>query len=153
MPLLLVRHAVALSRRKWEGDDEQRPLSKRGHRQALAIADRLGGYPVERVLSSPAVRCIETVTPLAAAFGLSVERCSELAEGSTEAAVQLVRDLTGRTVVLCSHGDVIPRVLETLVVHDHLDLGDRPEWAKGSTWVVEDDGAAFVRAFHIEAPS
>jgi len=153
MPLLLVRHAVALARRKWEGEDEERPLNRRGNRQAEALAARLGAYPAERVLSSPALRCVETVAPLATALGLRVEPDDALAEGSTGAALHLVRRLQGRTAVLCSHGDVIPRVLEALVVHDGIDLGERPEWPKGSTWVVEDDGTRFVKAFYIEPPT
>ena len=153
MPVLFVRHAVAVGRRRWDDDDLVRPLSKRGRRQAGAIADRLAAYPLSAVLSSPAVRCVETVSPLGEAMRLSVERRDELAEGAGREAVDFVRGLLGQTVALCSHGDVIPRVLEHLVVHDGLDLGERPEWAKGSTWVLEDDGTRFVKAFYVEPPA
>ena len=66
--------------------------------------------------------------------------------------VALVRSLAGRNVALCSHGDVIPRVLEHLVVHDGLDLGHDPRWAKASMWVLEDDGERVVKAFYLEPP-
>jgi 8-oxo-(d)GTP phosphatase len=153
MPLLLARHAVAVARRKWDADDDDRPLTKRGVRQAEALAARLAAYPAGRVLSSPAVRCVDTIRPLATAMGLRVETTDALAEGSTDAALRLVRGLQGRTAVLCSHGDVIPRILEALVVHDGIDLGERPEWPKASTWVVEDDGERFVKAFYVEPPA
>lgn len=152
MPLLLVRHAVAADRRDWDGDDEGRPLKKRGRRQADALVGLLADIELTRVLSSPSLRCMETVTPLAGARGLVVERCDDLAEGSTHVAVELVRSMLGTDAALCSHGDVIPRVLEHFVVHDGLDLGHDPRWAKASTWVIEDDGERVVKAFYRDPP-
>ena len=61
MAVLLVRHAKAGSRKDWSGDDRLRPLSKAGHRQAEALVPLLVGYPITRVLSSPFVRCVQTV--------------------------------------------------------------------------------------------
>jgi 8-oxo-dGTP diphosphatase len=150
--VLLVRHAVALDRHSWDDDDAARPLRKRGRRQAEKLVTLLADFEVERVLSSPFLRCLETVAPLAAERGLAVEETDALAEGATHDAVALVRSLAGRTAVVCSHGDVIPRVLEHLVVHDGLDLGHDPRWAKGSVWVVEDDGERATKAFYLEPP-
>lgn len=152
MPVLLVRHAVALDRHDWKSDDEQRPLRKRGRRQADALVDVLAGFEIERVLTSPFIRCVETVVPLAAARGCEVEETAALAEGASHDAVALVRSLAGRHAALCSHGDVIPRVLEHLVVHDGVDLGHDPRWAKASVWVLEDDGERVAKAFYIEPP-
>lgn len=152
MPVLLVRHAVAADRHEWKGDDEQRPLRKRGRRQAEALVATLAGFEIERVLTSPFTRCVETVVPLAAARRCGVEETSALAEGASHDAVALVRSLAGRNAALCSHGDVIPRVLEHLVVHDGLDLGHDPRWGKASVWVLEDDGERIAKAFYIEPP-
>ena len=152
MAVLLVRHAVAADRHDWKGNDEQRPLRKRGRRQAEALVATLAGFEIERVLTSPFTRCVETVVPLAAARGCSVEETSALAEGASHDAVALVRSLAGRNAALCSHGDVIPRVLEHLVVHDGVDLGHDPRWAKASVWVLEDDGERIAKAFYIEPP-
>jgi 8-oxo-dGTP diphosphatase len=153
MPVLLVRHAVAQDRQSWDGDDRGRPLRKRGRRQAEALVEQLATFDVERVLSSPFVRCVETVAPLAEARGLTIEHADALAEGAGRDAVDLVCSLLGRTVVLCSHGDVIPRVLEHFVVHNGLDIGVDPRWAKGSTWVLEDDGERVVKAFYLDPPA
>lgn len=153
MPVLLVRHAVAVGRRHWDGDDAGRPLDKRGRRQADALVGALGDHDIDQILTSPAVRCVETVTPLAAARGLHVDAHKDLAEGSTYEAVALVRSLVGTSAAMCSHGDVIPRVLEHFVVHDGVDLGHDPRWAKASTWVLEDDGERFVKAFYIPPPT
>ena len=82
MTLYLVRHAKAGSRSSWDGDDRLRPLTKMGRREAEGIADLLRDAPLERVLSSPYVRCTETVAPLAARRGLEVEEHDALAEGA-----------------------------------------------------------------------
>jgi 8-oxo-dGTP diphosphatase len=149
MPILLVRHAVAVSRSKWSEDDVARPLTKRGERQAAELVRQLSEQPVRRILSSPYLRCEDTVRPLARARGIELESSDPLAEGAGHAAVELVRSLIGVPAVLCSHGDVIPHVLEHFAVHDGLDLGDEPRCAKGSTWLLEDDGERFAKAFYL----
>ena len=66
------------------------------------------GYPVERIFSSPSVRCIETFLPLAMQRGLDVEERLELGEGaSRESALALVDAAEGPGLVLCTHGDVV----------------------------------------------
>lgn len=136
MPVFLVRHAHALARTEWHGDDEQRDLSSKGHRQARRLVPVLTEMKPGRVLSSPARRCLDTVEPLADALGRVVEREPLLAEGSGRAAVGLVRSLVAENPVLCSHGDVIPEVLSALVDQDGLDLGPHPRVEKGSVWVL-----------------
>lgn len=152
MTVLLVRHGIALDRAHWDGPDEERPLRKRGHRQAEGLAELLRAYEVTRVLSSPALRCVQTVVDVAKTHGVAVERSDALAEGATHEAMDLLRSLVGVGAVLCSHGDVIPRVLEHLVVEDGVELGPDPRWAKGSTWALHDDGAKFVKAVYLDPP-
>lgn len=129
MRVLLVRHGDAGDRQAWTGDDAKRPLDERGRRQAEALVDRLEGRDVSRVLSSPYLRCTQTVEPLALARRLPVEHRSELAEGaSREETLSLVSELKDReSAVLCTHGDVV----EVLLGH---------ESEKGSTWVLEPHG-------------
>jgi len=62
-----VRHAKAGSRSHWTGDDRQRPLSKKGVKQAEDLVSVLGDFPISAVFSSPYRRCLETVEPLAKA--------------------------------------------------------------------------------------
>ena len=153
MPLILVRHAVAESRRDWDEPDLVRPLDERGRQQADSLVEQLAPYPVERVLSSPYLRCTQTVAPLASKLGLALEERDELAEGMARDAVELVRSLRGVTAVLCSHGDVIPRVLQTLVVEDGLDIGDDPRWQKGSSWVLDGEGERITSARYLRPPA
>jgi 8-oxo-dGTP diphosphatase len=124
MNILLVRHATA-GRSTSAPDDHLRPLDERGREQAEKLLGPLAPYDVRRILTSPYVRCRQTVDPLADALGLPVEDVPELAEGSTvEDVRRLVGSLDGETAVLCTHGDVVYEL-----------LGE--ESKKGSTWVLE----------------
>jgi 8-oxo-dGTP diphosphatase len=132
MPLLLHRHATAGHRVDGE-DDRLRPLDERGHRQAQALPGQYESFDVERVLTSPYVRCRESVAPLAKARGLPVEERAELAEGTAEEETRaLLDEVAGTTAVLSTHGDILEEL-----------LGEEPE--KGSTWVVEVDGDGGLR--------
>jgi 8-oxo-dGTP diphosphatase len=101
---VLLRHAAAKERYEWPGDDWHRPLTKKGRRQAEELATALATDDVRRVVSSPYVRCVQTVEPLAAALGLEVELDDRLAEGAGMAAQALLEE---DGVVACTHGDVI----------------------------------------------
>ncbi len=143
MAVLLVRHAKAGDPEEWDAPDDLRPLTAKGEAQAEALVTTLGRYDVTRVLSSPYLRCSQTVAPLAAAHGLAVEPSDDLAEGAGRAGVELVRGLLAHPhhVVLCTHGDVMEEVLDSLGVR-------RDGYArKGATWVLDGHTAR-----HIPAP-
>ena len=76
-----MRHARAGDRGQWTGDDRVRPLDKKGRRQADALVAPLAGYPLTRLVSSPYVRCVETLAPLAARLKIPVEHADAIAEG------------------------------------------------------------------------
>jgi phosphohistidine phosphatase SixA len=106
MSVILLRHASAGDRNDWHGDDRLRPLDKRGRKQAERLRDVLLARDVKRVLSSPYVRCTQTVAPL----GLDIEPDDRLAEGaSPEGTLELLAALDG--AVACTHGDVIEALL------------------------------------------
>jgi 8-oxo-(d)GTP phosphatase len=122
----LVRHATAGHRASWDGDDDLRPLDDRGRRQAGGLVDLFSRRDFERIVSSPAVRCIDTVVPLANARGITVECSEALAEGADrEAALALFR-IPGVPLVACVHGDMVEEL-----------TGDGAK--KGSTIVLEVD--------------
>jgi len=150
--VLLIRHAHAGARKDWVGEDRSRPLSAKGRRQATVLVTTMGPWAVQRILSSPYRRCIETVSPLAAEFGLSVEPCLDLAEGAGSRALALVRSLADEKVALCTHGDVIPDVLVPLADEDRIDLGHRPRQAKGSVWILKVSGGRFTKATYLAPP-
>jgi phosphohistidine phosphatase SixA len=152
VPAFLIRHAHAGSRRAWAGDDTERPLSAKGRRQAEALRARLAGVPVERVLSSPMVRCRQTAEPLAADRGLAVEVRAELDEGADLAgALGLLRSLASQPAALVGHGDLIPDLVARLV-DEGMSTTDPVRSEKGSMWIIELDGDRAVRASY-EPPS
>lgn len=154
MHLYLVRHAKAGSRHQFDGPDHLRPLSKKGRQQADGLVRILADRRVERVLSSPYVRCVETVQPLADKLGLTVEPADALAEGArTRDAMALVRSLAGTDWVACSHGDVIPKILESLAHDDGLPLPQDYPCAKGSTWDVIGNNGRDMDAHYIPPPA
>ena len=151
MKQYVVRHAEAGERRKWKGPDEQRPLSPKGWRQAKALAEQLAGRGIERIWSSPSLRCCQTVEPLAKPLQMPIEVAPELAEGTGATGVlKLARDAEGPSV-LCTHGDVVDALLDHLM-REGLDLGKKPRCAKGSTWVLDVDEGRVVNATYLPAP-
>jgi len=152
MPVLLVRHANALPRSTWRGDDRRRPLSTRGQTQARGLIPLLSEMKPQRVLSSPYVRCVETVAPLAEVIGREVEPVEALAEGNGKAAVELLRSYAAQDVLLCTHGDIIPEILDALASSDGLDLGRNPRQEKGSVWILEARKRRFVKARYLRPP-
>jgi 8-oxo-dGTP diphosphatase len=155
MAVYLVRHAVAQSRSDYgEGDDDLRPLTKRGERQSARLTDMLAEADGRRIYSSPAIRCVDTVAPLAGKLGLDVRSVAALREGSGgRAAYELVRDCARRKgdSVLCTHGDIVPEVLRR-IARDGATLPDELRWAKGSTWILETDGDNVVKATYVPPP-
>jgi 8-oxo-dGTP diphosphatase len=150
--IYLVRHAKAGERGTWEGDDFFRPLSARGHLQARGLLDVLEDATFERIVSSPYVRCLETVVPIAGVRGLAVEPDPALAEGATlDESLALMRKHAGHGAVLCTHGDVMPMLLTHYEGHG-VDIGAAPQWPKGCTWVLETDATGEVRSARYVAP-
>ena len=144
--LYLVRHAKAGSRSDWEGDDELRPLSKAGERQATAIARRLAKRDATTLISSPYLRCVQTLEPLAHALSEPVHTDDRLAEGSSFPAVLELCAAMPSGAVLCSHGDVIPEFIDALIRRG-CELTTPPDWRKASTWVLRrDDEGTIVSA-------
>jgi len=139
--IYLVRHAKAGDRSSWSGEDFQRPLTRRGQIQAEGLVEQFSDTHVDRLLSSPYVRCMETLVPLASERMIPVEPVEALTEGAAlDDTLTLVRKHMHHDAVLCSHGDVIPMLLEHYAARG-VELGTDPGCPKGSTWVLEVDGA------------
>ncbi len=152
MTLYLIRHADAGSRDPYSSSDHLRGLSEDGLRQAARIADRLGDSGVSRIISSPYPRCVQTVAPLAERLGLSVEFHRALAEGAFGPdAAELLWELADVEAVLCSHGDVIPDVID-LLVDTGTFIDGRCGSAKGSIWTITSDGESLLTASYAKTP-
>ncbi len=129
-PLALVRHAHAVGRGSWSGDDRLRPLDRAGRSRATEVSSLLAAYAVTRLVSSPSVRCTDTFAPYAAASGTPLRTKDALSEeGYTADAAHAPRHLLrllerGVPAALCSHGPVLPDLLRALVPLVHPDEPD-----------------------------
>ena len=102
---------------------------------------RLEDYPIDRILSSPTLRCQQSVQPLARDRFLGVEPVPAL--GVDAGPAQLLALFWNRALgnaVLCTHGETIGRlfaelVVEGLVVENVLE--EPLDWPKGSTWLLQ----------------
>ncbi len=137
MSILLLRHVHAGDRAAWNDDDRIRPASPQGRREAEALPALLAEHPIDRILSSPAQRCLDSVQPLATTRGLRVESDERLAEGTPiEVVRRMLRELAEDRVLLCSHGDVIAAAITDLA-EQGVEVGDPPPWQKASTWILD----------------
>lgn len=121
-PVIALRHGKAVSRDDWDGRDALRPLHPRGKEQAKEIVGALRAFGVRRIVSSTAVRCVKTVTPLSKAIGRRIDETDLISQDAWEDGTADVRDVVGRRVrsgkpaVLCSHGPVLPEILTELAL-------------------------------------
>lgn len=177
MLLFLVRHAQAVPRGKWEGPDRDRPLNSRGLRQAKALAsrigDRLDGEPPPLIVSSPTLRCRETVAPLAGRYGVTVDNDDRLVEiahvdeadrPGPDAATGWLADRLSEVIdealerggdkggiVVCSHGEVLPPGVSRLV--EDLDVATAAKRNdKGGFWVIDLGRGRNGRSEYVSAP-
>jgi 8-oxo-dGTP diphosphatase len=138
--LLVVRHADAGDKRNWTGPDSLRPLSPTGRRQAEGLVVRLEDYPIDRILSSPTLRCRQTVQPLAWDRFLDIEPLTALrVDADTTQLRALLWDRALHNAVLCTHGETIGRLFAELVVDGLVveSVVENPlDWPKGSTWLL-----------------
>ena len=139
--VLLVRHARAGDRASWPGDDLDRPLDPRGCRQAEALGRLLPAYGPARILTAPAVRCQQTVTPLAHRLGLPLEvepAFGEAAYGDDPApALRCLQQLARgpQAVVICSQGGPVPGLVDAVAAEARLPV-DTAHTRKGSLWAL-----------------
>ncbi len=151
----LIRHAHAGERSKWKDEDHLRPLSSRGKRQARTIAERLADRGVDLIHSSPYVRCVDTVKPLGERLGLEILDSPDLAEGADPSpTLGLIGSVSGLEIALCSHGDIIPDVVDQLkrAGVELRSSNGRVGYAKGSVWEVTVESGEPVAALYHPPP-
>lgn len=144
--VLLVRHAKAGKRDEWCGDDDLRPLSEAGQRQAAALRRVLTLFGPDRVLSAPRLRCVQTVHGVADDVRAEVRHEPLLSEEGywPDPVLGVARLLAlagdGGTPVVCSQGGVIPDLVSTLADRDGVEIaaarGGVVPSKKGSFWVL-----------------
>jgi 8-oxo-dGTP diphosphatase len=119
-PLILARHAKAQEKTAWKRDDVARPLSDDGRADARALAGLLACFAPRQLITSTAVRCADTLRPLAQLTGAPLRdepalylhhQPSRTERGASELTIDsLVREViaAGQPTVLCAHRENIP---------------------------------------------
>lgn len=129
--IVAIRHAHAEHRDTWPGDDRNRPLDHKGRNAAVRLVPALCALGVTSIVSSPAARCRDTVAPLAATLGLSVELDDGLSEegfaddGGAAMLARAKTALDGEVTVLCSHRPVLPGLLKAVHASTRIRRGER----------------------------
>ena len=112
MRMTIVRHALARDKKSWPGSDLERPLDPIGERQAAGMARLLMKHKVRRIISSPAIRCVQTMQPLAEAANVPIELWDELRRDADATRILTAfSDPEYHNAVLCTHGEVLHQLL------------------------------------------
>jgi 8-oxo-(d)GTP phosphatase len=137
-----MRHASAGERLESPAEDRARGLDRVGRADANALPAALAGHRIDRIVTSPHARCLETVARLARRRGVDVECREELApEASRKDTLALLAELPDSALV-CTHREVIARVFRGEVTCE-----------KGGTWLVERNGRRPTPVAYLPPPS
>lgn len=150
MRIVVVRHGQAEPKKGWTGRDDDRPLVGRGRRQADLLDKVVGGDRPSRVISSPALRCVQTVQPLADRHGVAVEVDDALGTDAGQAATDLCHQLISSgtaddNILLCTHREVLVDLMPRLSKDFRRKLGHRPPGAKGGAWLLRFEGGRLLK--------
>ncbi len=140
--ILYVRHGRAHDRKKWAGDDNLRPLDKKGRRQSEMLVPMLAPFSPDRIYSAVPARCQSTIAPLADELNLPVEVNKLFGDngwledmvGAQMAFMDVVAE--GGVSVICSQGDIIPNLVAWLSANGRLPIDEEIKSKKGSVWVL-----------------
>ena len=156
-PFVLLRHAKAVTRDEWQGDDDDRPLDALGQNQANKLLAIYQVYNLEQIHTSDAVRCFDTVTPISKGSGIKLEVTGKLSESTykkdKEKAFDYAKDLIKEDarILLCSHNPILPKMLNKLTKKSDVDA-DEGKLSPADAWVIHRNGKEIIQIDRIDAP-
>lgn len=109
----------------------------------------MGG--VERLLSSPYLRCRQTLEPLAGRLGLSIGDEERLVEGTPFSQALALITAPGTSAALSTHGDIVDDLV-THVIRRGLVTPAAAGSSKASTWQLEVADGEITSARYIPPP-
>jgi 8-oxo-dGTP diphosphatase len=135
-------HVDAVARDQWQGAPDDRPLTELGRRQAERMSEELGSQPLQAIYSSQALRCRESLEPLARRASLPVTVLPGFQDTAENALGELRRmhaAVPDGRAVLCSYGDVVPALLNYLSAQWGAPTPPRDN-RKGAVFTLKYDG-------------
>lgn len=157
-PLILLRHAQAISREEWNSDDGDRPLAHEGQLQAKRFLVNFMPYGVNEIITSDAVRCYESVEHISRALNLNSIFSPQLSE------YEFYKDKKGWqsvidevlendfTTLVCSHNPVIPTIVKKLIGKKSLKRLDH-DLLPGEAWVIHHRDGEVIAIDWVPAPN
>jgi 8-oxo-dGTP diphosphatase len=156
--LIMLRHAKALERIEWQGEDEDRPLQLVGQLQAKRMLSLYQVFGLEEIHTSDAVRCLDTVAQMAKSLQITPTITNAVSEytykKNKDKAIEYAKELIkkNRQVILCSHNPVLPRMMEKLTKQIDFDYPDN-KLLPGEAWVLFHDKKEVLQIDRIAAPN
>ena len=157
-PFILLRHAKAVTRDEWQGEDDDRPLDSYGQNQAKRLLAMYQVFNLEQIHSSDAVRCYDTVIPIAKGLNIRLEVTGKLSEDTykkdKEKAFDYAKELMklNGSVLLCSHNPILPKMLNKLTKKSEVDA-DEGKLLPADGWVIHRIGKEVIQIDRIDSPS
>ncbi len=146
--LYVVRHGNAGVRGKSKGPDSERRLTEKGRQQSLGVAEILARHPITGIYSSGAVRCLETVVPVADKIGVDVKVAKRLKEFTELKKIRkFISSLGTGSFVICSHRDWIAPLIKDLDSRGVRLRGTR-KWPRSSIWILDMVDGKVVSGFY-----
>ncbi|HZP52460.1 NUDIX domain-containing protein [Actinocrinis sp.] len=139
VPIVLLRHGTAEKRGPEYPDDQIRPLAAVGHWQSEILSSVLPCFGALQVITSPAVRCVDTVRPFARKQQTIINTEATLSEeahaADHEAAASWLRALItkGEPALVCSHREVLDSMLAS-VLDEAAEEQAAPRSMNGRAW-------------------
>lgn len=156
-PIVLLRHGKAIAREEWEGDDGDRPLAQLGQLQAMRMLALYLPYHIEEIHTSDAVRCYETVAPMARALGMDVIYWRELSEYFYEqdkkAHIKVISEIIENNLraIVCGHNPVLPLIVAKLIGKKSFKELDH-ELLPGEAWILHHREGEIIAIDWLPAP-
>ena len=156
-PFILLRHARAITRDEWQGEDDDRPLSSSGQNQAMRLLSTYQVFNIDQIHSSDAVRCYDTVKSMAKGLDIKLEVSSKLSESTykkdKEKAFDYVRELIkeDKSILICSHNPILPKMLNKITKKSEIEA-DEDKLSPADGWVIHRSGKEIIQIDRLDAP-
>ena len=154
----MLRHAKALERTEWQGEDEDRPLQLVGQLQAKRMLSLYQVFGLNEIHTSDAVRCLDTVAQMAKSLQLTPVITNAVSEytyrKNKDKAIDYAKELIkkNKQIILCSHNPVLPRMMEKLTKKIDFDYPDN-KLLPGEAWVLFHDKKEVLQIDRLAAPT
>lgn len=162
--VLLVRHGKSHAREGWGGDDNRRPLVKKGRRQSSMLVSQLSGYQPAALYSAHPDRCVHTISPLSEELNLPITVDAIFGDESAAVSGESVQKALSRpaqavvdkaaqapVTVIASQGTAIPELLREFTDRAGFSIDDL-RVKKSSTWVLHFKGDELLGVDYFASP-